>query len=200
MNSGTTLPEQTSSSAGYAGPRESSAERQKKLKVLNLSLLDLLDTSKPWVLVEDGSILGYFDFVPKKLRVGPWSPVAPAMLFVMVYCVICGAVVAYNQQPSPTYSVVDYPAYLSGMWYYNLLGFLWMSAISLKVFFGPAGAKPWATFTMWSWSLLQMRHGLSVIAPWLEPQSFLFKALELSQFPVLVMHSMTFIVWNFILM
>jgi hypothetical protein len=188
----------STTSGGYGGPRESQDERRKKLSALNLSLFDLLDPSNPWVLVENGSILGYFDWVPKRLRVGPWSPVAPGMLFAMIYLVVCGIAVA-SQQPSPTYNS-NYPAFGSGLWYYNALCFVWMNVISLTVYFGPAGWRPWATYTMWSWTLLQMRHGLAALAPWLHPDSFLFQLLEISRFPVLVMHSITFVVWNFVLM
>jgi hypothetical protein len=199
MNFGSIMNDRTTGSASYAGPRESDAVRKKMVKELNLSVADLFDTSKPWVLVENGSILGYFDWVPKKLRVGPWSPAASAMLFVMVYTAICGIVVA-SQSPGPVSSPVDYPAYLSGLWYYNLIGFVWISGISVSVLVGPAGPRAWATFTVWSWTILQVRHGSAVLSPWLEQESFLFKVLELSQFPMLMMHAMTFFVWNFILM
>ena len=199
MNFGSSMKGQATGSASYAGPRESDVERRRKVKDLNLSVWDLLNTSKPWVLVENGSILGYFDWVPEKLRVGPWSPLAPATLFVMVYTAICGILVA-SQRPSPASSPIDYPAYCSGWWFYNLFGFLWISGISVSVLVGPAGPRAWATFTMWSWTVLQLRHGLAVLTPWLEPHSFLFKVLELSQFPMLMMHTFTFIIWNFILM
>lgn len=200
MNFGSTLQARTNNSEGYAGPRESHEERHAKLKALDLSVFDLFDTSKPWVLVENGSILGYFDWVPVQWRVGPWQSSAPAMLFALSYFAICGSVVAYQQQPSQTQNIDDYPALFSAMWYYNLFGFLWISGISIGVLFGPAGPRAWSTFTMWSWTVLQVRHGLSVIVPWLGPNSFLFKILELSQFPMLMMHTLTFFVWNFILM
>jgi hypothetical protein len=193
------MKDRTTGSASYAGPRESDADRKKMVKELKLSVTDLFDMSKPWVLVDNGSILGYFDWVPKKLRLGSWSPAAPAMLFLMVYTAICGIVVA-SQSPRPVNSPVDYPAYLSGLWFYNLLGFLWISGISISILVGPAGPRAWATFTVWSWTVLQVRHGLAVLAPWLEQESFLFKVLELSHFPMLMMHAMTFFVWNFILM
>jgi hypothetical protein len=42
----------------------------------SFSLSTLIDPSQPWVLVEDGSFLGIFDWVPRRLRVGPWSTCA----------------------------------------------------------------------------------------------------------------------------
>jgi len=185
-------------SQGYGGPKETVRERQEKVAALNLSLRDLWDSSKPWVLVENGSILGYFDWVPTHLRVGPWYPLAPAMLFAMVYCGICGTVVAFRQ-PMPTYST-EYPEYKSELWYFNLACFLWTSGISISVLGGPASYRAWATFTMWSWTVVQFRHGLAVLAPWMDPDSVLFQLLELSRFPMLIMHSLTFVVWNFVLM
>jgi hypothetical protein len=47
----------------YGGPHESKKEREKKVHSLNLHIKDLFDSSKPWVLVPNGSLLGYFDWV-----------------------------------------------------------------------------------------------------------------------------------------
>jgi hypothetical protein len=163
----------------------------------------LLDPAKPWVVVENGSLLGYFDYVPETLRVGPWSPLAPAMLFSMVYMVTYGLVLTYrsiefemdDDDPSSSY-----PPVLSPWWYYHVLGFLWISWISIKVWFGPVGPYAWATFTMWSWTILQLRHFLAAVAPWLQPKSMGMQLLELLHYPMLMMHSMTFVIWNLILM
>ena len=42
----------------------------------------LVDPAEPWVLVENGSFLGYFDWLPEKYRVGPWSIAAICYLTV----------------------------------------------------------------------------------------------------------------------
>jgi hypothetical protein len=68
------------------------AERMKRL---NLSILDLLNPEKHWILVDKGSILGYFDWVPEKSQVGPWSPFAPAVLSSLVYMATWGIVISY---------------------------------------------------------------------------------------------------------
>jgi hypothetical protein len=47
----------------YGGAHETASEREEKVKKLNLSVVDLFDTSRPWLLVTNGSLLGYFDFV-----------------------------------------------------------------------------------------------------------------------------------------
>ena len=36
---------------------------KKRVKKLNLAVGDLFDTSRSWLLVDNGSLLGYFDFV-----------------------------------------------------------------------------------------------------------------------------------------
>jgi hypothetical protein len=47
----------------YGGAHETASEREENVKKLNLSVVDLFDTSRPWLLVANGSLLGYFDFV-----------------------------------------------------------------------------------------------------------------------------------------
>lgn len=47
----------------YGGPHETRQERETKVRQLDLSVWDLFDPKKPWVLVPDGSLLGIFDFV-----------------------------------------------------------------------------------------------------------------------------------------
>jgi hypothetical protein len=48
----------------YGGAHETASEREENVKkFLNLSVVDLFDTSRPWLLVANGSLLGYFDFV-----------------------------------------------------------------------------------------------------------------------------------------
>ena len=41
-----------------------------------------IDPREPWVLVENGSLLGFFDWVPEKCRAGPWSMTAICWLTV----------------------------------------------------------------------------------------------------------------------
>jgi hypothetical protein len=50
-------------SHSYGGQKETKKELEKKVQELNLSVMDLFDWSKPWVLVPNGSILGFFDWV-----------------------------------------------------------------------------------------------------------------------------------------
>ena len=96
-------------------------------------------------------------------------------------------------------SDLAYDAVGTRSWCYNALGFLWTTFVSLSVLLGPAGAKPWATFTMWAWTVLNVRHGLSALAPFLSKGSMLLSILEYSRFPTLIMASVTFGMWNFVI-
>ena len=42
---------------------DTAEERREKVAKVNLTLWDLVRSDAPWVLVEEGSILGYFDWV-----------------------------------------------------------------------------------------------------------------------------------------
>jgi hypothetical protein len=107
------------------------------MKRLNLSILDLLNPEKSWILVDKGIILGYFDWVPEKLKVGPWSPFAPAVLFSLVYMATWGRIISYRSiqfETEPSF----YPQVDTTWWYYNLLACLWISWVSITVWFGPS--------------------------------------------------------------
>ena len=237
----------SSSSNAFTVSEESAAERRRKIKALNLSWYDFVDPNKPWQLVESGSLLGYFDWVPVKLRKGPWVPIAPAVLSCMVYLVAVGNVYAYNNQqegdgwwlsasssssfnndspnfwqrlkrPNPSesayrfglpevssyseseFDVSQYPQFNEALWHYNALASVWMGVVSYGVLKGPGGINAWATYSMWSWQILHNRHILVTLAPFLGYNKFVVAALELSRLPALIMTSMTFVMWNFVLM
>lgn len=173
-------------------------ERLKKLSKSNnhtIKLSDFLHT-EPWVLVDNGSIAGFFDWVPRELRVGPWAPLAPFMLLAMICFALGGSIVAWQAYSIPA---LAYPDFGSAHWWCHVLGFLWMSAVSSYFFLG-AGILPYASYTLTSWTLLTLRNGLAAMAPWLTPNSISWKLLELTRYPVLIMTSVTFVVWNLILM
>jgi len=175
-----------------------------KIDDLNINLWSLFDSMKPWILVDNGSILGYFDWVPARLRVGPWQPYAPVVLALFTFAtpiLVNWLVDEKTYLPTPHFNEDAYPEYLSAWWFYNLFCFVWITGISLTVLRGPAGIRAWATYSMWTWTILHLRHGLVVVSPWLKRSNFiLVSVLELSRFPMLLMCTMTFVVWNFILM
>ena len=60
----------------------------------------------------------------------------------------------------------------------------------------PAGYRAWSTFTVISWTLLTMRHGLCAAIPWYPNLS---NAVEWLRFPCAMYHTVVFTVWNFVL-
>lgn len=137
--------------------------------------------------------------MPEKLRVGPWEGAAPAYVAAMVYTVAL-ALIVVGQHFEPSFeSMDDYPPFGSLLWYYNLCGCLWMVFVSALIIVGPAGLNAWGTYTLWSWTVLCIRHGLSALAPWLAKDSFGMKLLEYTRFPAIAMASITFTIWNFLL-
>eukprot|EP00956_Cyclotella_meneghiniana_P042242 scaffold248397_cov82-Cyclotella_meneghiniana.AAC.2 len=60
--------------SNFGLPPEKLKEARSKLPPIKLS--SFIDPREPWVLVPDGNLLGFFHWVPKNLRVGPWSPFA----------------------------------------------------------------------------------------------------------------------------
>lgn len=59
------------SSGQYGGKPESADETREKQQQLlrSLSFRDFLDPDKPWVMVPEGSLLGYFDWVSERIIV-----------------------------------------------------------------------------------------------------------------------------------
>jgi hypothetical protein len=60
--------------SNFGVPSEKLKEARSKLPPIKLS--SFIDPREPWVLVPDGNLLGFFHWVPKNLRVGPWSHLA----------------------------------------------------------------------------------------------------------------------------
>jgi hypothetical protein len=185
----------------------------------NLSPWDVFDvTTKPWVLVEDGSFYGYFDWVPRELRVGPWSFSACAYLFVLVYLIaLSGVYLRYIEQrpwadawrtddtsphgvggpdDNPAQFLLEYPAVYSRKWWYHALATLWTLYVVKLIYYGPLSYNAWASYTVQSWSLLTVRHLLCTLAP---VYDWALVAAEMIRFPVACSVTVTFCVWNFAL-
>jgi len=166
--------------------------------VPRISLRDFLDPWNKWVVVPNGSWKGYFDWLPEKLRVGPWSPMAP--IFLVTYV----ATIIYTK-PQPTIEF-DYeltrlfPEAHSAYWYYNLIGFLWTLFI-LHTSLKEMSPTIFLSYTYQSWTAICIRHGISAAAPFL-PSSYhmLFQIHEILRFHCLVTATVTFTLWNFAIM
>jgi hypothetical protein len=123
----------------------------------------------------------------------------------MILFLVCMSLAWWKTKEVPPFDLT-YDAFGTRFWYYNAFGFLWTTLVCLSVLLGPAGAKPWATFTMWAWTFLTLRHGLSTLVPFLPKDSnnvllllLLLSTLEYSRFPTLIMASVTFGMWNFVI-
>ena len=165
----------------------------------------LLDPRRPWVLVPNGSFGGYFDWVPSKFRIGPWSTVAKVYWMVLWYVAILGGCYFYNQETeslqelsiSDAALLKSYPAAWSSRWWYHAIGCAWMVCIIFMILVcSPAGYRAWSTFTVISWTLLTIRHGLCTALPWYPS---LLNAVEWLRFPCAMYHTVVFSVWNFVL-
>lgn len=162
-----------------------------------VNLRSLFDVNAPWVLVQNGSYKGYFDWVPITYRVGNWSPCA-GMVLTVFYAVGAYALVHWSGWNETDFGQLQYPEYKSAGWCYNALGGLWMLyIIKTIVIDSPLGFYAWITYTVQSWTMLTVRHFLCAMAPW---SSTALVWAERIRFPCALSPTITFFVWNFVLM
>jgi hypothetical protein len=168
---------------------------------------------KPWVVVPDGSINGYFDYVPLNWRIGPWSTTAQLYLLLIVGAVVAAPVSWLHRDPA---SFATYLERISTVRYddpemmrmeprhaflYNLAASAWMVGSMVHLLYSsPLHIKIWATYTIQSWTMLAFRHVMSALA-YAHPTSPHVVALaELARFPAACSASITFGVWNALVM
>lgn len=165
--------------------------RQKSPPVRLKSFFDL---NQPWVLVPDGSLLGFFDWVPKNLRIGPWSSLAIPTLATVI-----GIIVRLRPNGDDYDTMISsYPDVFSKFWWYNAITFTYM--LSLITFTCKMRTKAiLVTFTIISWNLNMIRHGLNALIPFLSDGHFILKINHVLRFPALVSASITTSVWYIVL-
>lgn len=210
----------------------------------HIKLSAFFDIHGPWVLVPEGSLLNFFDWVPLHLRIGPWNKFAfpSIVLVVSMTCYLHpfrsatrsdaifynkGVTSSYkstttitttnNNYPAAAAAAVNdyynYPPVWSAYFCYNVFGFLYMTFFLTWVLTRHAKGLI-VTFTMISWALNAMRHGLNALSSvavflllnhhhpcwssWL--LSSLLKFNHIIRFPALISASIVFCVWNFVLM
>lgn len=167
-----------------------------------------LDPSQPWILgggeraiFDDGSI---DNFVPYSYRYGPWHWGIKAALAALVYVLILG--VTWMRMNAPTsdgwislFAIGDehYEAF-SVDWNITCGVFLWMVypfvvMMRNKTIFG---GMVRISFTFWSWTVMTIRHGLLVVAPWVPAARI---PAEILRLPVLLSACLTFGLWNFVI-
>jgi hypothetical protein len=178
--------------ASFGVPQSTLKEAKSKLPPIRIS--SFLDPREPWVLVPNGSLLGFFDWVPENLRIGPWSAFAlPTMILLIVS--LC-----YFR---PTEDDIDdysayYPDVYSKLWWYNVTGLCMMCALVTWIArYRTKGAI--VTFTLLSWQVNMIRHGINALGPILSDHHILLKINHILRFPALMSASITFSIWNFVL-
>jgi len=162
------------------------------------------------VLVPNGSLMGYFDFVPEHFRVGPWTRVSLALPIIL-----CAALVflkpgnefplskgfetaADSSEHRCCLKTSSYPEVFSVYWWYNIIIFLHMTGLVAYCMFLSTPAIIGA-YTIQSWIMNITRHGLNALAPFLKDGHLLLHINRILRFPALVSSVITFTVWNFIL-
>jgi hypothetical protein len=194
----------------------------------HIKLSAFFDIHGPWVLVPDGSLLNFSDWVPLHLRIGPWNKFAfpSIVLVVFMTCYLhpfrsatrSDAIFDNNKGVTSSYTTTkttnnNYPPVWSAYFCYNVFGFLYMTFFLTWVLTRHAKGLI-VTFTMISWALNAMRHGLNALSSiavflllnhhhpcwssWL--LSSLLKFNHIIRFPALISASIVFCVWNFVLM
>lgn len=169
---------------------------------LGFRLTDLLDPAKPWVLVENGSLNGYFSWVPEQLRVGPWSVSAFVYLTLMWYLIAVAGCYLMGEDAqgwwAEPFETLEYPPAWSYECMYNIVATCWMIFVMyLVVIQGPLGIRAWTTYTIQAWTTLTLRHALCAAVS-LTGHPKLVVAAELLRFPAACSTTVTFFIWNFV--
>lgn len=177
-------------------------DARRKLFVRSLNCKTFCNPFGPWVIVPDGSFMGYFDWVPMRLRVGSWSVFPPLCLASAAWYLFINNPMTQVPLEQKSNTGYHYPEAYSIMWYYNIFGFVWMCFVLKRVCASSIFVV--ITFTVLSWTTMTLRHGCSALAPFLFPQNNKFHSAilqfhEISRFLVLVSATITFTVWNFVL-
>jgi len=184
------------------------------VRVSTVSSSDLLFPS-PWLLVPTGSYNGYFDWVPKHLRVGPWS----VSSIIALPLILLGAMWSTTSTRRPTaaaypsfaFCTSAYPPAFSWFWLYNVIVTCWMAFVLGRNIRHEGWAMPYTTFTVWSWTMLLLRHALTALAALPIPLFYdevdttrygfrvISQLAECLRCPALLNSVVVFVVWNLVL-
>ena len=146
----------------------------------------------------EGSFNGWFDWLPKWMRVGYWSPITIVFLVVFYTCVVL-----YRPQPL-FFDISQYQQQKqSDAWWLVDVGVVTYGVIVMvlsSIHMGSLGAF-YISFTGWSWILLTARPMLSVASGIFHGNLAFWMATLASalRFPVAVAAIITFVLWNFFL-
>jgi len=162
----------------------------------------------PWDLREKSpeAIQKAFHWLPSHFREGPWKPAVTIIIlfvvFLTFYLTIDANIKYYasndNNEIMKQFTGDEPYHAFTAAWYYNTATFLWMVYVGWNIYKGSNSSwGAWVSFTMWSWTIMCIRHLFCSLAP-------AFPSLRLwigiLRFPVLLSSSVTFGIWNFVLM
>ncbi len=179
--------------SNFGLPSETLKEARSRLPPIKL--ISFIDPSEPWVLVPDGDLLGFFHWVPKNLRVGPWSKFAIPTLG------LAASILFYHRPTGeyPDVHISSYPELFSNPWWYNVIGFMFMlGVVAYIATYRSKGSI--VTYTLVSWGTNMIRHGINTLAPLLHDNHALLRLNHTLRFPALVSASITCAIWNFVLL
>ena len=155
-----------------------------------------VDTSSSWHFYDnDGDYKGLFSWVPRRLRVGPWSPLVP--LFLVAWWT---AMAAFVQRLHPLPLALPRP-YSTWWWIDAALSLNCLATLAVTLHRWSI-APLLTTHTMWTWHLLTLRSLLVTAASPLvgSPVGMTLGAVaEALRFPVAAGTTVTFVLWNFAL-
>ncbi len=112
--------------------------------------------------------------------------------------IVCNRPSTFIYESSSTL-VSSYHDIYSTYWWYNVTAFVYMSYLITWVIKNRSKGVV-ATYTVISWNLNTIGHGINAIAPFLSDHHILLHVNRMIRFPALVSASITTSVWNFILL
>jgi len=184
---------------------DASQTKLRKEDLSKLTVLSFIDPRKPWVLVPNGSLMGYFDFVPEHYRIGPWTRVSLALpiIFSIALFLLKPGTELFETADSSDHrcclKASSYPEVFSVYWWYNVILFVHMTGVVAWSMFHRTPFIIFA-YTIQSWIMNSTRHGLNALAPFLNDGHFLLHINRILRFPALFSSVIVFITWNFILL
>lgn len=177
-----------------ASQESSSEEKQFPRIIPRIKISSFFDPGAKWVLVPGGNFGNHFSWVPEHLRIGPWSQAAWPTLFFLVSCLLH----SFPMEDQFDTSVKYYPQAFTSLWYYNISMFFFMIGVVCRSI-SRSHVGILVAFTLLSWNLNALRHGLNALAPFLRDHHILLKVNHIIRFPALSSATMTFVVWNAVL-
>jgi hypothetical protein len=91
--------------------------------------------------------------------------------------------------------VASYPPVYSSYWWYNILAFVFMAGI-VSWSISSSTKAILVVFTILSWNMNALRHGINALAPFLTDHHALLKMNHILRFPALVSATITSLIWN----